>query len=71
MTFKKFQAVMRAAGWQRMPGPGCTFEHPDGGKVDLFQYLPNYGELWRYYVANECMPETTLDPIAQGYQVRT
>ena len=48
---------MAAAGWQRIDGPGSTYEHPDGGKISLDNWTLRHGMVWRHYAAYRQIPE--------------
>ena len=57
-TLRELRKLMRAAGWEKLPGPGDTFRHPDGGKVGLLNWTPESGELWHHYAERHELPYT-------------
>ena len=65
-TRRQLQNRMRAAGWVSVPGPRVTYAHPDGGAVDLDQYLAGRGPLWRWYASAHQLPDPRLGAVEQG-----
>ena len=64
LTRRQFQDALRAAGWQRIPGPAAVYQSPDDPtlRFDMDSYRVGVGVLWRYFAGRHELPATTRPP---------
>ena len=63
-TRRQLQDALRAAGWQRIPGPAAVYRSPRGATFSLDEYKAPLGVLWRFYAARRELPSD--EPVVRG-----